>query len=92
MHETISWFESIREKLAVFGFRHVFDHVLPDHYWWSEYGAPLEERIRSFREANDSAAISGELAQYEQEVAMIKADPNHLDCGFFCIQKSKLTC
>ncbi|MEJ2118650.1 MAG: class I SAM-dependent methyltransferase [Alphaproteobacteria bacterium] len=92
MHETVSWFEGIREKLAVFGFRHrhIFDHFLPDQYWWTEYGAPLEERIRSFREINNGAAISGELAQYEQEVAIIKADPSRLNCGFFCIQKSKL--
>jgi ubiquinone/menaquinone biosynthesis C-methylase UbiE len=88
MHETISWFKGIRENLPVFGFRYVVDHLLPEHYWWTEYGAPLEERIRSFLEATDSVQVSGELSQYEQEVAMIKADPSQLACGFFTVQKS----
>jgi SAM-dependent methyltransferase len=87
MHEAIGWFEGIKEKLAAFGFHHVVDHLLPDHYWWTEYGAPLEERIQFFRETHDGVAVARDLAQYEQEVAMLKADPSQLHCGFFCIQK-----
>ena len=86
MHETISWFEGVKNILPGFGFRHVVDHLLPKHYWWTEYGAPLEERIRLYREAAGGAVESGDLAPYEQEVIMIKADP--MACGFFVIQKT----
>ena len=28
------------------------------------------------------------LAQHEREIAMVKADPERFDCGFFILQKS----
>ncbi len=88
MHETINWFEGVKEKLRTYGFHHLIDHLLPRHYWWTEYGKPLEKRIRSFRESAEGTAELGELACYEQEVSMIKAAADQLACGFFVIQKT----
>lgn len=87
MHQTIEWFEGIREKLPEFGFELVDRHMLPRHYWWTDYGAPLEERIRAFREAHGDAADSPKLAEHENAVASIKRDPDRTDCGFYLVRK-----
>lgn len=87
IHETIAWFEELRESLPRFGFEYVDQHLLPRHCWWTDYGAPLEERIWAFREAHGGAAEFGEFARYEQEVARLKEAPGQFDCGFFLIKK-----
>ena len=88
MHETIVWFESIRESLPQSGFELADQHMLPRHYWWTDYGAPLEERIRAFREAHGNAAYCSRLAEHENAVAAIKSDPDGTDCGFYLLRKS----
>ena len=87
MHETIVWFESVREKLQEYGFKLTDQHMLPKHFWWTDYGAPLEERIRTYRETHDDASDSPKLAQHESVVAAIKSDPDRTDCGIYLVQK-----
>jgi len=89
MHEKLVWFEKVRESLPVWGLAFVDQHILPRHFWWTEYGAPLEERIRVLRKSRGDDAESSELTRYANEVAMIKADPDQFDCGFFIVQKLK---
>jgi SAM-dependent methyltransferase len=87
IHETIEWFESVRENLAESDLELVDKHMLPRHYWWTEYGAPLEERIRAFRETHGDAADSPILSEHESAVAAIKSDPDRTACGFYLLQK-----
>lgn len=87
MHETLDWFEAARQRLSEWGLMFVDRHLLPRHFWWTEYGAPLERRVREFRESHADAAGSPELTRYANEAAMIKADPDQFDCGFFILQK-----
>jgi ubiquinone/menaquinone biosynthesis C-methylase UbiE len=87
IHETIAWFQKRRETLPGFGFEYVDRYLLPRHCWWTDYGAPLEERIRAMREAHGGAAESGEFTRYEQEVASLKEAPGRFDSGFFLIKK-----
>lgn len=87
IHETIAWFEEHRESLPGFGFEYVNRRLLPRHCWWTGYGAPLEKRIRAFREAHGGTAESGKLTRYEQEVAMLREAPDRFDSGFFLIRK-----
>ena len=89
MHETIGWFEATSPRLPELGFSLVDRHLLPRHFWWTEYGAPLERRVRAFRESHGDAALSPELARYANEAAMIKSDPDRFDCGFFIAQKRR---
>ena len=90
MHETIIWFESIRGKLSEFGFEFVDQHMLPKHFWWTNYGAPLEERIRTYRETHCDAADSPRLAEYKRIVAEIKSDPDRTDSGIYLMRKLPL--
>jgi SAM-dependent methyltransferase len=87
MHETIIWFDSIREKFPEFGFELVAHYMLPKHFWWTDYGAPLEERIRAYREMHDDAKDSPKLAEHESIVAAIKNDPDRTDSGIYIMRK-----
>jgi SAM-dependent methyltransferase len=90
MHETIIWFESIREKLPEFSFQLVDQHMLPKHFWWTDYGAPLEESIRTYREMHGDAMDSLKLAEYKSIVADIKSDPDRTDSGIYLMRKLRL--
>ena len=87
MHETILWFDGIRERLPEFSFELVAHHMLPKHFWWTDYGAPLEERIRVYLETYGDAADSLKLAEYHRIVADIKSDPDRTDSGIYIVRK-----
>jgi ubiquinone/menaquinone biosynthesis C-methylase UbiE len=87
IHEAVTWFEEVRKQLPAFGFQHLGQRPLPKHCWWTDYGAPLKQRIRNLRKAHGSAAESAELARYEREVATLKEAPGKFDCAFFILEK-----
>jgi SAM-dependent methyltransferase len=91
MHETIVWFESIREKLPEFSFELVNQHMLPKHFWWTDYGAPLEQRIRTYLEIRGDATDFPKLAEYKGIVADIKSDPDRTDSGIYLVRKLAFT-
>ena len=86
MHETILWFESSQKQLLDFGFKLMDQHMLPKHFWWTNYGAPLEDRIRTYRDLHGDASDSKKLAEYESVVASIKSDPDRTDCGIYLLK------
>lgn len=88
MHETLAWFESIRKQLPQFGFQFKNRHMLPKHFWWTDYGALLEKRIRACREIHGDTLNSPTLTEHESVVAAIKSDPDQTDCGIYIVQKS----
>jgi 2-polyprenyl-3-methyl-5-hydroxy-6-metoxy-1,4-benzoquinol methylase len=87
MHERVVWFEKVRKEATAKGFALVACHHLPRRFWWTAYGAPLEARIRAFRETHGETPESPEVTRYANEVARIKADPDQTDSGFFILQK-----
>jgi ubiquinone/menaquinone biosynthesis C-methylase UbiE len=87
LHETVSWYEGVQHAMTAAGLHPWQQHLLPQGCWWTDYGAPLEERIRAFREANPASADDPALAEYESQVAVIKADPQKQDSGFYIQRK-----
>ncbi len=88
MHETVAWFEEARDSLRTVGFK-IFNQVLlPKRAWWTDYYEILEARIRALREAHGVDLEPEKLAQHEREIAVVKADPERFDCGFFILQRS----
>ena len=87
MHERLAWFATLQDRLPERGFAVVNRHLLPKHFWWTEYGAPLERRVEELRESHGDAAESPELIRHADDAAMIKADPGGFDCAFFILQK-----
>ncbi|MBN2357998.1 MAG: class I SAM-dependent methyltransferase [Deltaproteobacteria bacterium] len=88
MHETVAWFEGVRDHLGTIGLGIFNQLLLPGRCWWTDYYAPLEARIRAFRKEHGDVE-SAELAQHEREIAMVKADPDRFDCGFFVLHRSR---
>jgi len=87
MHETVAWFEEARDSLRTVGFRMFNQVLLPMRAWWTDYYEPLEARIRALREARGEGLEFKKLAQHEREIAMVKADPDRFDSGFFIVQR-----
>lgn len=87
LHEKNTWFESIREKLSGYDLEFVKQYLLPKHCWWTDYGKPLEERIRAFKQMMGNSPLPKELTQFEKQVADLKAAPGKYDCGFFFVRK-----
>ncbi len=86
LHETCEWFAAHEAEIARAGFRRAAHHLLPPGSWWADYYAPLEARITALRAAHGAAFEGPELAQHEREIAMVKPDPTHFDCGFYLLQ------
>jgi SAM-dependent methyltransferase len=87
MLETIEWFEGIRDRLPRLGLVLVNQHLMPKHCWWTDYGAPLKERILQLRATYGNAASSPKLARHERDVAAIEKDLDRTDCGLYIVQK-----
>jgi len=87
MHETILWFDSIRTIIQDFCYQLVGKHILPKRFWWTDYGAPLEKRIRAYRKIHGDVSNVEKLKEHENVVAAIKRDPDRTDCGIFIVQK-----
>jgi len=88
MHESVAWFEQTRHALRRVGFTFFNQLLLPRRSWWTDYYEPLEARIRVFRQTRSAGPGSERLAQHEREIAMVKADPERFDSGFFILQRS----
>lgn len=65
----------------------VNEYLLPKRCWWTDYYAPLEDRLRLLREERGHEMAAEKLDQYEREIAMVKANPDRFDCGFFILQR-----
>jgi len=89
MHETIAWFGKISERLPAFGFKVSGRLLLPKRSWWTNYYALLETSIHTLKLRQDDRVNLERLAQYEREIAMVKAEPERFDCGFFILQKGR---
>jgi len=87
MHETILWFKCSQKKLPEFGFKLMEEHILPKHFWWTNYGAPLGDRIKAYRDVHGDASDSKKLAEYESVVASMKRDPDRTDCGIYLVKR-----
>lgn len=83
IHETVEWFESHRASLPCSGFRCVDSYLLPPRSWWTEYYAPLETRIRAFRNELGNRPEPPGLSRYEAEVNQVRSAPGRFDTGFY---------
>ena len=87
MHETILWFESPKTKLPDFGFKLMDEHILPKHLWWTNYGAPLKDRIRAYHDVHGNSSDSKKLSEYKSVVTSIESDPDRSDCGIYLVKR-----
>lgn len=64
--------------------------VLPADAWWTEYYRPFKQRINTLhmKYHNNSQALQV-LQQYQNEVDMVKRNPQEHNSAFYILQKSK---
>jgi ubiquinone/menaquinone biosynthesis C-methylase UbiE len=86
--ETLEWFESTKSIFAEYGFALVERVLWSKGCWWTEYYAPLQERLQNVRKKVDGTSDLAELARYDAEIAMVKSDVTKTDCAHFimCIE------
>ncbi len=88
MHEAHTWFASLRARLAAFGLALVDELALPARSWWTDYYAPLRQRLHERRGALPGGAdAAAEIAQLEREIALVEPAPERFDCGFFILAR-----
>jgi SAM-dependent methyltransferase len=92
MHETARWFDSVRDRLAGFGFALRHTHPLPKHCWLTAYAEPLEASLRAFLKSHDVDRLddvtASALATHRAAIASIRADPDATDGAFFLLQET----
>jgi len=86
-HETISWFDTVSKHLSSLGFKTLKPYLLPKNCWWTDYYAPLAEKILALRKTQNDIEESAVLTQYESEIARYRTNPGQYDCAYFFIQK-----
>ncbi|TFG04636.1 MAG: class I SAM-dependent methyltransferase [Promethearchaeota archaeon] len=61
---------------------------LPPDAWWTLYYAPLESRLKELRaKYQDNIEVQDILQRHQNEVDMIKPNPQKFQTAFFIIQK-----
>jgi len=56
--------------------------------WWTDCYEILEARIRALRATPGGVPEPDKLAQHAREIALVKADQDRFDCGFFIRRRS----
>jgi SAM-dependent methyltransferase len=85
--ETVDWLEGKLRFFGAFGFELLERLLWPTGSCWTDYYAPLEERIRRIREKYGDSRYLGVLSRYDNEIKMVKPDPEKFDCGHFLFHK-----
>ncbi len=85
--ETVDWFEGKLQSFGTFAFELAESFLWPKGSWWTDYYEPLEKRIGALREKHGDSRDLGALCRYENEIRMVKADPERFDCGHFFFYK-----
>jgi SAM-dependent methyltransferase len=85
--ETVDWFEGKLQFFGSFGFALVERLLWPKKSCWTDYYAPLEKRIIHLRKRYAHSPDLRVLSRYDNEINMVKPDPEKFDCGHFLFQK-----
>jgi SAM-dependent methyltransferase len=85
--ETLDWFEGKLGCFGASGFELVERLLWPKGSWWTDYYEPLEKRISLLREKYGNSRDLSVLSRYDNEIRMVKSDPEKFDCGHFLFHK-----
>lgn len=87
MGEMIKWMKDKFEIFSKFGFKQMYQLLLPEKCWWTEYYSPLEKKIKEIRKKNIGSEDLENLKRHEREIEMVKKNPKEFDCAFYIMQK-----
>ena len=89
VHDEMKTVSNKLKKIPSYGYKLIDYFSLPEDAWWTEYYRPLEIRIKELymKYKNNSEALRI-LKKYQNEIDMVKRNPNEHSSAFFVMQKS----
>ncbi|MFX1479726.1 MAG: class I SAM-dependent methyltransferase [Promethearchaeota archaeon] len=85
--EATNWVGRKLKYFPKFGFKLFKQIPWESGCWWTEYYAPLEEKINILRKKYDNFDKIDEIKRYVTEIEMVKKDPTGFDCITYIMQK-----
>ncbi|MHA2125474.1 MAG: class I SAM-dependent methyltransferase [Promethearchaeota archaeon] len=85
--ETTNWSKRKLKHFPRFGFKLIKEIPWEKNCWWTEYYAPLEEKINILRKKYNNLDDNEEIKRHIMEIEMIKKDPSGFDCVTYILQK-----
>ena len=87
--EATNWANRKLKYFPKFGFKLIKQIPWESECWWTEYYAPLEEKINQLRSQYDDLDDIEEIQRHLMEIDMIKKNPARFDCLTSIFQKIK---
>jgi hypothetical protein len=87
--EATSWTKRKLKHFPRYGFRLIKEIPWESECWWTEYYAPLEERINLLRSKYEGFDKIEEIQHHLTEIEMVRKNPSGFDCITFVMQKIK---
>jgi len=87
--EATNWVNRKLKHFPKFGFKLIKQIPWESGCWWTEYYAPLEEKINQLRSQYDDLDDIEEIQRHLMEIDMIKKNPARFDCLTSIFQKIK---
>jgi ubiquinone/menaquinone biosynthesis C-methylase UbiE len=85
--EATNWVRRKLKHFPKFGFKLFKQIPWESRCWWTEYYAPLEEKINILRKKYDNLDKIDEIKRHITEIEMVKKDPTGFDCISYIMQK-----
>ncbi|MFW9867085.1 MAG: class I SAM-dependent methyltransferase [Candidatus Thorarchaeota archaeon] len=85
--EATNWAGRKLKHFPKFGFKLIKQIPWERGCWWTEYYAPLEEKINILRKKYDNLDKIDEIKRHITEIEMVKKDPTGFDCITYIMQK-----
>ena len=85
--EATNWADKKLKYFPKFGFKLVKQIPWEKECWWTEYYAPLEEKINILRKKHENLDDIVEIKQHLKEIEMVKKDTTGFDCVTYIMQK-----
>jgi len=87
--EASNWSDRKLKHFPKFGFKLIKQIPWEKECWWTEYYAPLEEKINVLRKKYNNLDDIEEIKRHIMEIEMVKKDPTGFDCVTYIMQKTK---
>jgi ubiquinone/menaquinone biosynthesis C-methylase UbiE len=87
--EATNWANRKLKHFPKFGFKLIKQIPWESKCWWTEYYAPLEEKINILRKKYKNVDDIEEIKHHIMEIEMVKKYPARFDCVTYVMQKIK---
>jgi len=87
--EATNWADRKLKHFPRYGFKLIKQIPWEKECWWTQYYAPLEEKIENLRSKYDKLDDIEDIQRHVMEIEMVKKNPSGFDCVTYIMQKIK---